>query len=85
MRIIELQVLLHTYCTSDPYPHDTTAVRTALESLMSQGMIGIAAPSPSLFYSASSYEITPRGQFFVEHLKTLPLPRKIETYTMEVE
>ena len=74
MSPLHLQILLHYYAIAEPYAANnpghanSLAVKAYTQDLIDKNLILADATS------GSGYRVTERGEFFVSHICSLPLP-----------
>jgi len=76
MQIAQLEVMLHHFYRSSPFPHDTPAYRDAHIELLKEQLIETCDNPKADGVKHSNLVLTERGRIFVNALISVPLPVK---------
>jgi hypothetical protein len=74
MRIIDMEVILHHFYRTDPFPQDTPIVHDAHARLLEEKLIELNDDIPVINPCTKHWEVTERGRVFVNALMSVPLP-----------
>lgn len=81
MNVVSLEVILHHFYRTEPFPRDTPAVHDAHSMLLNEGMIEedirsriVNEGSSGALVEPRTYRVTERGRVFVNALISVPLP-----------
>ena len=86
MRIVEIEVMLHHFCTPGPFPSNAPAYQEAHKRLIDDGLIEETLHSRVNFEHATDliegrdYRVTEKGRVYVGALKSVPVP--VQAWTM---